>query len=87
MNMMDMIKIYGTTWCGDTKRALRIFMERNIPYEWVDIQKDKAAEKIVQEINNGYKSVPTIIFPDGSILVEPSNKKLEEKLDTFLNLE
>jgi mycoredoxin len=34
----------------------------------------------VQEVNGGYRSVPTIVFPDGSVLVEPSNARLEEKL-------
>jgi mycoredoxin len=80
---MAIIKVYGTTWCGDTKRALRIFQEQNIPYEWFDIQKDKTAEELVKEINNGFKSVPTIVFPDGSILVEPSNQVLNEKLNNF----
>ena len=80
---MEQIKIYGTKWCGDTKRALRIFDERGVPYDWVDIDKDPEGEKLVKKTNRGNRSVPTIFFPDGTILVEPSNQALNEKLDSL----
>lgn len=80
---MESILVYGTRWCGDTKRAIRIFDERNVVYDWINIDQDKAGEAIVKEINQGYRSVPTIIFPDKSILVEPSNQELMEKLQTL----
>ncbi|HCU57632.1 MAG TPA: NrdH-redoxin [Anaerolineaceae bacterium] len=80
---MEHIKIYGTKWCGDTKRALRIFDERSIPYDWIDIDKNPQGEKLVKETNHGNRRVPTIFFPDGSILVEPSNQALNEKLDAL----
>lgn len=80
---MEQIKIYGTKWCGDTKRALRIFDERDILYEWFDIDKDPEGEKLVKKTNNGNRSVPTIFFPDGSILVEPGNQVLNDKLDSL----
>jgi glutaredoxin len=78
---MEKIKVYGTRWCGDTKRALRILDEREIDYDWIDIDKDTAGEKLVKETNNGNRSVPTIFFPDGDILVEPRNQALKDKLD------
>ncbi len=77
------ILLYGTRWCGDTRRAKKVFENMNIHYDWIDIDKDKEAEAFVKETNNGFRSVPTIIFPDGSILVEPKNTVLEEKLKTF----
>lgn len=80
---MKQIRIYGTKWCGDTIRALRIFDEREIPYEWIDIDKDREGEKLVKATNRGNRSVPTIFFPDGSILVEPSNQTLNSKLDSL----
>ena len=80
---MSQIIIYGTWWCGDTKRALRILDKRQVKYTWIDIDKDPAGEKLVKQINNGYRSVPTILFPDESILVEPSNRELNEKLDAM----
>ncbi len=80
---MEQIKIYGTKWCGDTKRALRILDERGVPYDWIDIDKNPQGEKLVKETNHGNRSVPTIFFPDGSILVEPSNQALNDKLDSL----
>lgn len=79
---MAKIKVYGSAWCGDCKRALRILNERNIDFEWFDIGRDTQAEKLVKQINHGNRSVPTIIFPDETILVEPSNSELNNKLDT-----
>jgi mycoredoxin len=57
--------------------------ERQIPYQWVDIDQDPQAAAYVEEINKGYRSVPTIIFSDGSILVEPAQSELERKLQTL----
>ncbi|PKO06993.1 MAG: NrdH-redoxin [Chloroflexi bacterium HGW-Chloroflexi-3] len=77
------IMMYGTTWCGESIRAKKLFEDYQIAFEWINIDKDKDGEKRVKEINNGYKSVPTIIFPDGSILVEPDKETLKKK---FLEL-
>jgi len=77
------IIMYGTTWCGASIRAKKLFEDYQIEFEWINIDKDTAGEKRVQEINNGYKSVPTIIFSDGSILVEPDKETLKQK---FLEL-
>ncbi|GAP14446.1 glutaredoxin [Longilinea arvoryzae] len=74
------IILYGTTWCGGTLRT-RAFLDRNhIPYRWIDIDKDPEAGKFVESVNHGFRSVPTLIFPDGSQLTEPSNSQLAEKL-------
>ena len=80
---MKIIQVYGTRWCGDTRRVLRIMDERKVAYDWINIDQDKAAEAFVKETNQGYRSVPTIVFPDESILVEPSNQKLIEKLESM----
>lgn len=74
------ITIYGTSWCGDTIRARRFFEQHKIGYKWIDIDGDPEAAKYVQSVNNGFRSVPTIIFPDGSVLVEPTTSELSEKL-------
>ena len=76
----SVIIMYGTTWCGDTRRARRVFDEHNIPYKWIDIDIDMEARKYVEQVNHGYRSVPTIVFPDGSMLVEPSSVELMKKL-------
>ncbi len=77
---MEKIKVYGTRWCGDTRRALRILDERQIDYDWIDIDQDKDGETLVKATNQGNRSVPTIFFPDDSILVEPRNQELIDKL-------
>jgi len=78
--MESKIKVYGTTWCGDTRRARSIFQSEGIDYEWIDIASDPEASAFVERVNNGYRSVPTIVFPDGDILVEPAVTALSEKL-------
>jgi mycoredoxin len=74
------IKLYGTRWCFDSRRARRIFDQNNISYQYIDIDIDEVARKFVEKTNHGFRSVPTIVFPDGSILVEPSDQELKTKL-------
>ena len=73
------IKIYVTTWCGDCRMAKRWFDSHGIPYEYINIEEDDKAAEFVARVNGGYKSVPTIVFPDGSILVEPTPRELATK--------
>jgi len=74
------IKVYGTKWCRDTILARQVLEQRGVNYEWIDIKHDPEAEIFVKETNQGYRSVPTILFPDKSILVEPSRDELIQKL-------
>ena len=74
------IVMYGTSWCYDTRRARAVFDKNNIPYKWIDIDRDPEGRKFVEQTNYGMRSVPTIIFPDGSKLVEPSDDALAIKL-------
>ncbi len=79
---MERIKMYGTRWCPDCLRAKQIFQQKNISYDWIDIEQDKDACAYVEKVNGGYRSVPTILFPDGSTLVEPDNATLRKKLES-----
>jgi mycoredoxin len=79
--MPEGIIMYGTTWCPDCTRAKNFFNRHGIAFTWIDIGKNSEASIEVERINKGNRSVPTIIFPDGSILVEPSNSELEKKLE------
>ena len=74
------IMVYSTVWCPDCKRAKQFFGEQRVAYTNVDIEQDKKAMAFVEKINNGMRIIPTIIFPDGEILVEPTNAQLAEKL-------
>ena len=74
------ITVYGAYWCPDCRRAKQFLGDHQIPYTWVDIEEDSAAEALVIEKNGGKRTIPTIIFDDGAILVEPSNADLAAKL-------
>ncbi len=74
------IRVYGTTWCPDCARAKQVLANNSVTYDWIDITNDAEARAYVEKVNKGNRSVPTIVFPDGSVLVEPSNAELEKKL-------
>ncbi len=75
----DKIIVYGADWCPDCRRARKFFDQYQIEHTWVNIDNNADAEQLVIKLNRGYRSVPTIVFPDGSILVEPSTAELETK--------
>jgi mycoredoxin len=74
------IIVYGTTWCGDCRRVQRFLDMNKIPYTFINVDHDKKGEQFVIQSNRGMRSVPTIVFEDGSILVEPSTATLAKKL-------
>jgi glutaredoxin len=76
----DEIIIYGTWWCSDCVRTRQFLGKIGIIYRWVNIDQDKDGERFVLRNNRGMRSVPTILFSDGSVLVEPSNAELQSKL-------
>jgi thioredoxin reductase (NADPH) len=78
--MDDIIKVYGASWCSDCRRAKRFLGDQRIPFEWHDIEQEPQYLEIVHERNNGLNTIPTIVFPDGSHLSEPSNEELANKL-------
>lgn len=82
MNDTSEITIYGTNWCGGSRRARLLFEQHHIPYRWVDIDADKEAAKYIEGFSNGCQSVPTITWPDGTTLVEPTLEELEKILGT-----
>ena len=74
------ITLYGAHWCPDCRQSKQFLGEHQIPYTWVDIETDKEAEEFVIRTNKGKRIIPTIVFADGSFLVEPSNAELAAKL-------
>jgi mycoredoxin len=73
--------MYGTTWCNDCTRAKRFFDSNDIEYSWINIDQETQYVDYVIDINGGLRIVPTIVFADGSILTEPSDRDLALKLD------
>ena len=74
------IVMYTTRVCADCWRAKAFFEANGISFLQVGIEGDEEATRFVSELNHGFHSVPTIIFPDGAVLVEPSWDDLRKKL-------
>ncbi len=77
--MSDII-VYGADWCPDCRRAKRFLGEQRVPYEWIDLDAHPEAKATVEGRNHGAAVIPTIVFPDGTHLAEPTNEQLAEKL-------
>ncbi len=74
------IIVYGTQWCPGAALVRRYLEQYQIPFRWVDIQKDAEGRAFVLAQTGGYASVPTIVLPDGEVLVEPGLRELRRRL-------
>jgi mycoredoxin len=83
-NGNDKILIYSTSWCSDCHRTTFFFDEYGIEYEEIDIDEDPEALAFVRKVNHGHRVVPTVVFPDGTIFVEPPNSAIATKLELVL---
>ena len=81
--MSETIIVYGTPVCPMVTPVRSALKRASAEYDYIDIWQDDEARARVRSINNGNESVPTIIFPDGSTLTEPSDKQLFQKLETL----
>jgi mycoredoxin len=76
----SIVTMYSTVWCGYCRR-LKDQMEREgITYRVVDIEDDPTAAALVMSVNGGNQTVPTLVFPDGSALTNPSLAQVKDKL-------
>ena len=80
---MSDITMYGAEWCGDCRRSKRFLDSNNVKYNYIDVEADAAASEKVIEINGGMRSIPVIIFSDGTHFTEPSDIALKEKLESL----
>src|SRR5258708_4745005 len=74
------ITLYGTNWCSDCKRSKKFLGEQRVRYGYINIEEDTEGQAIVQKLQNGGMTIPTIVFEDGSVLIEPSNAEMAAKL-------
>ncbi len=74
------IKLYGTYWCSDCKHSKKFLGEQRVHYDFIDIEEDLESQAIVRELQGGGMTIPTIVFEDGSVLIEPSNAEVAAKL-------
>ncbi len=74
------IIVYGASWCPDCRRAKQFLASHRVAYDWIDLEEfpEKSAE--VEARNDGKRIIPTIVFPDGTFLAEPSNDELADRI-------
>ncbi len=75
--------MYGAEWCGDCRRSKRFLDANNVEYVYIDVEADEAASEKVIEINGGQRSIPVILFEDGTHMTEPSDNDLKAKLESL----
>jgi len=75
-----MLTMYSTTWCGYCRRLAAALDRAAIPYSQVNIELNPAAAERVMAINGGNRTVPTVVFPDGSALTNPSVAEISARL-------
>lgn len=78
--MSDAITMYTTPWCGYCRRLKSQLDRAGIAYQEVDIEQHPDAADLVAKLNGGNKTVPTVVFPDGSALTNPSLAQVQAKL-------
>ncbi len=72
----EQITLYTTTWCSDCRMVKRYFAQHNIPYVEINIESDPDSAAAVEQLNGGYRSVPTFRYGD-KIITEPSVRELD----------
>ncbi|MFY1634034.1 mycoredoxin [Solwaraspora sp. WMMB335] len=75
-----MLTMYSTSWCGYCHRLKSQFDREQIAYQIVDIEQDADAAVYVMGVNGGNQTVPTVRFPDGSALTNPSITQVRQRL-------
>ena len=81
--MSESIKVYSTAWCPDCTAAKAVLKSMKVNFEDINIEEMPDAANIVLALNNGNRTVPTILFPDGSFLSEPTITELRQKLSAL----
>jgi mycoredoxin len=74
------LTVYTTIWCGDCRRLKAQLDRERIEYSSVDIEQDQAAERFVLTATGGVQTIPTVVFEDGSVLIEPTIVDVKEHL-------
>ena len=75
-----MIQVYGADWCADCRRSTSLLDRLGVDYAYLQVDTDDALRERAIEIAGGAQSIPVIVFPDGSCLVEPSDPELRDRL-------
>lgn len=76
----DGVVVYGAIWCGDCVRSKALLDRVAVPYTWIDTDAEPGAVDAIIAANDGRRSIPVIVLPDGSHLTEPSDPDLRAAL-------
>jgi glutaredoxin len=79
-NFRNIITMYSTSWCPDCKRSRTFLGESKVKFQEIDIGKDNEAFLFIEKLTRRVR-IPTIVFPSGTILVEPTNEELKRNLE------
>lgn len=77
------LTVYSTTWCGPCKRLKSQLSREGIAYTEIDIERDPRAAEFVMSVNNGNQTVPTVVFPDGTAVTNPSVREVKARLTSL----
>jgi mycoredoxin len=72
--------MYSTPWCGYCRRQKSQMEREGIAYTEIDIEADPTAADYVMQVNGGNQTVPTLVFPDGTALTNPSLAQVKERV-------
>jgi len=78
--MAQPLTMYTTPWCGYCRRLKSQLAREGIEITEVDIEREPDAAEYVMTVNGGYQTVPTVLFPDGSTLTNPSVHAIKQRL-------
>ena len=81
---MPEITVYGAPWCPDCKRSKQFLAEHRVGFNWVDVDQDPVGLQFVERLQNGGRTIPTIVFGEGDFLLEPTDEELARKLGLSL---
>ena len=79
--MTQPLTMYTTPWCGYCRRLKSQLAREGSEITEVDIEREPDAAEYVMTVNGGYQTVPTVLFPDGSTLTNPSVRAIKERLE------
>jgi glutaredoxin len=80
--MTDTITLYGADWCSDCRRSKKLLDELGAEYEYIDVEAVPAAADAARAIS-GVTSIPVIVFPDGTHVVEPTDADLRHRVEAL----
>lgn len=78
--MSEPVTMYTTPWCGFCRRLKRQLAQEGIEVTEIDIERDPTAADYVMSVNGGNQTVPTVVFPDGTALTNPSAAQVRQRL-------